>query len=165
METQVQEAQAALARNHMVQQEITDRAVKAEKALCYIEEKYEEAAIENRKLNETAKVELAEKEAITRELTETQLTLKKTGAILNATQDNEVTLTAEGTALIKTVEESVQDGEKLHQNLVETREADVERRLATRKFHAATVSVLDNIMTTLNDLQKKEETYYTATTD
>ena len=38
METQVQEAQAALARSHMVQQEITDRAEKVEKALGFIEE-------------------------------------------------------------------------------------------------------------------------------
>jgi len=165
METQVQEAQAALARNHMVQQEITDRAVKAEKALCYIEEKYEEAAIEVRKLNENAKVELAKKAALTLELADTQLTLKKTSAILNATADNEVTLTAEGNALIKTLEGSLDDGETLYKSLLDTREADVERRLATRKFHAATVSVLDNIMTTLNELQKKEEVYSKATID
>ena len=38
MEMQVQEAQAALARNHIVQQEIKDRAVEAEKALCRMEE-------------------------------------------------------------------------------------------------------------------------------
>ena len=38
METQIQEVQAALAWNHMVQQEITDRAEKVEKALGFIEE-------------------------------------------------------------------------------------------------------------------------------
>jgi len=165
METQVQEAQAALARNHMVQQGITDRAVKAEKALCHTEAKYEEAAIEVRELNEKAKVELAKKEAMTRQLTETQLNLKKTSAILDATQDNEIALTAEGNALVETLEQSLKDGDKVHRSLLDTREADVERRLATRKFHAATVSVLDSIMSTLNELQKKEETYCNASID
>jgi len=165
METQVQEAQAALARNHMVQQEITDRAVKAEKALCHMEEKYEEASTEIEQLNEKAKVELAEKEAIKSQLKDTELNLKKTSAILDATQANEVTLTAEGNALIQTLEQSLKDGDKLHQNLLDTREADVQRRLATRKFHTATVSVLDSIMVTLNELKKKEESYCKASID
>ena len=72
----------------------------------------QKAAIEVRQLNEKAKVELAKKEAITRQLKETELNLKKTSAILDATQANEVTLTAEGNALIETLEESRKDGDK-----------------------------------------------------
>ena len=159
METQVQEAQAALARNHMVQQEITDRAEKAEKALGFMEEKYEESALEVKTLKSEVKVERDQKEAIKHVLADTQLELKKTSAVLDATQENEVTLTEEGKALIKTVQDSLVDGDELHKSLLNTREADVQRRLATRKFHSATVSVLEDIMTTLNELNKKEETY------
>jgi len=71
----------------------------------------------------------------------------------------------EGNALVETLEQSRKDGDKVHRSLLDTREADVERRLATRKFHAATVSVLDSIMSTLNELQKKEETYCNASID
>lgn len=165
METQVQEAQAALARNHMVQQEIVHRAEKAEKALGFMEEKYEEAALEVKQLNKAVKVERDKTEAIKVVLADTQLVLKKTTAVLDATQANEVTLTAEGNALIKTLEESLKDGDQLHQTLLDTRDADVQRRLATRKFHSATVSVLENIMTTLNELNEKENSYCSAVLD
>jgi len=165
METQVQEAQAALARNHMVQQEITDRAEKAEKALGFMEEKYAESALEVKTLKTEVAMERDQKEEIKCVLKETQLELKKTSVILDATQVNEVTLTNEGNALLKIVQESLEDGDLLHQNLLDTREADVQRRMATRKFHSATVSVLEDIMTTLNELNNKEEAHCNAMLD
>ena len=72
----------------------------------------QKAAIEVRQLNKKAKVELAKKEAIRRQLKETELNLKKTSAILDAPQANEATLTAEGNALIESLEESLKDGDK-----------------------------------------------------
>ena len=72
---------------------------------------------------------------------------------------NEVTLTNEGNALLKIVQESLEDGDLLHQNLLDTREADVQRRMATSKFHSANVSVLEDSMTTLNELNNKEEAH------
>jgi len=165
MQTQVDEAQAALARNHMVQQEITDRAERAEKALGFMEEKYEEAAAEVKKLNEEVKAERDEKLAIALSLSQTELELKKTSTILDVTQKNEVSLTAEANALIDTLKDSLKDGDKLHQDLIDTRDADVQRRLATKKFHSATVSVLEDIMSTLNELNKKEEAYCNSVLD
>ena len=120
-----------------------------------MEEKYEESALEVKTLKSEVKVERDQKEAIKHVLADTQLELKKTSAVLDATQENEVTLTEEGKALIKTVQDSLVDGDELHKSLLNTREADVQRRLATRKFHSATVSVLEDIMTTLNELNKK----------
>ena len=55
------------------------------------------------------KVERDKKEAIKYIFVDTQLELKKTGAVLDATQENEAHLTAEGNALMKTVQGSLID--------------------------------------------------------
>jgi len=159
MQTQVEEAQAALARNYMVQKEVVDRAENAERSLAELQEKFDEANQEIEDLKKEVLSEKEQKEAITLVLKQTEMHLKRTTAILEATQKTEVSLTAEGAALLETLAKSISNGDQLYNNLVEVREADVQRRLATRKFHSMTIAVLEKIMSTLNSLSKTEEEY------
>jgi len=159
MQTQVEEAQAALARNYMVQQEVVDRADVAERLAAEMEKKYEDAKKQIRGLEEDAVEQKKQKDAIALTLKQTETQLKRTTLSLEATQKTEVRLTAEATALIKTVQESISDGDQLHQCVLDAREADVQKRSATRKFHSTTATALEDITTSLNNLSRREEEY------
>jgi len=165
MQTQVEEAQAALARNYTIQQEMEEKVVEAERLVADIEQKYDEATEKIQGLEKKFAEERKQKNAITLILKQTEMQLKKTTLILEATRKTEASLTTEACALIKTVQDSISDGDQLHQYLLDARESDVQRRSATRKFHSLTTTVLEDIISTLKNLSKKEEEYRDTTID
>jgi len=136
-----------------------------QKALAELEQKYADAKEQIHSLEQDVADEKEQKAAITLVLRQTELQLKETTQILEATQKTEVSLTTEAIALIKTVQDSISDGNQLHQCLLDARESETQRRLATRKFHSITVTVLEDIMATLSNLSKKEEDYCDTTID
>jgi len=165
MQTQVEEAQAALARNYTIQQEMEERAEEVEILFSDMEQKYNDATKEIQRLEKEVAEEKKQKIAIAITLKQTMLQLKKTTLILEATQKTEASLTSEACALIKTVQDSISDGNQLHQSLLNARESDIQRRSATRKFHSLATTVLEDIISTLNNLSKKEEEYCDTTID
>jgi len=165
MQTQVEEAQAALARNYMVQQEVVDRADVAERLASVMEKKYDDAKGKIQSLEDNVVEQKKKNDAITVVLKQTETQLKRTTLILDATQKTEASLTAEATSLIKTVQESISEGDQLHQCVLDAREADVQKRSATRKFHSTTAMVLEDITTTLSNLSRREDEYCSTTID
>ena len=152
MQAQVEEAKAALARKHLQQQELLERAEKAEGELVDLENKYDKAQSEISGLKITVAQEKEEKQVIATLLKETEISLKKTTAILEATQHTEVCLTAEAKSILQSLENSIKDGDRLHQLLAVARDNDIKNRNATKKFHSSTASMLISIIEKLNEL-------------
>eukprot|EP00531_Pseudo-nitzschia_arenysensis_P020413 CAMPEP_0116150512 /NCGR_PEP_ID=MMETSP0329-20121206/19588_1 /TAXON_ID=697910 /ORGANISM="Pseudo-nitzschia arenysensis, Strain B593" /LENGTH=862 /DNA_ID=CAMNT_0003647033 /DNA_START=81 /DNA_END=2669 /DNA_ORIENTATION=- len=127
MQSQVDEAQQALARKHIQHQEFVERAEKAELAQELAERKFEKATHDISVLE--SKVE-----DVTHQLEESEKSLRETKAVLGATQKTEVALTAEATALIGVLQTTIADGDSMHQALVEKRHEDVDRKTATKDY-------------------------------
>ena len=125
MKVQLDEAQAALARQCREQKSIIERAEKAE-------------------------TELMESE---HQLEISEINLKKSNAILEATKETEKRLTFEANELMKRLETSIVDGNKLHDLLVESKEVDMKRRSATKGFHFAVLNEVSTIMSKLDKLK------------
>jgi hypothetical protein len=157
MQVQVDEAKAALARKHIQQQELIEQAEKAEASRLEMEQQYLEATREVGSLKDQLSKEVAQKEAAVENLRQTELTLKKTATLLCATQKTEISLTAEATALIDALKNSIADGDDMHQMIRESRRADVDRRQATRKFNSAAAALLEGVVTSLTNLSAQEE--------
>ena len=157
MQTQVEEAKAALARKHMQQQEIVERAEKAESTVIELEDKYKQSKKEIESLTEVVAKEREDKQVLSNLLQETELALRKTNAILEATQHTETCLTSEAKSILASLEESIRDGDQLHQLLAEARESDIQKRSATKTFHTASTSILGNVIDQLNELSKSSE--------
>jgi hypothetical protein len=160
MQAQVEEAQAALARKHLQQQELIDKAEKAEAEIIELEKGYAEASLEVESLKEEVKCEAGKRAVVESQLTKTQVELKKTSAILLATQRTEESLTLEATALLNTLKESIGDGDGLHNILQENRKCDVERKMATLKFHSNSIQILEKTIDSLHTLSKEADTHH-----
>ena len=86
MKSQVEEAQSALARKHLQQQEIEERAEKAEKARDEAIEQKKELETINGQLKQQLNDEIEKRLAVEKQLDETKLLLEKTKFILKQTQ-------------------------------------------------------------------------------
>ena len=159
MQTQVEEAQSALARTFTQQQEYVQRAETAEKKLTKMEELYTEAKEDNAKMKENIAVLRKEKDALSLLLEDTKLQLRKTYAVLEATQDTEVQLTSEATSLIMHLKDSIYDGDQIHDLLLQSREAEIQKREATRNFHSVAVQSLETVLFSLDELMTKEKKF------
>ena len=95
-------------------------------------------------------------------LRESQFALKKTTAILVATQQTESNLTSEATALLQTLKEAVADGDVLHQIIVECKDLQTKRQTATKNFREATVGVLEDSIESLGNLAREVESHAEA---
>ena len=157
MQNQVEEAQAALARKHLQQQELLDRAEKAEGDVLLKQNELDEANLEKTRLKDVAEKERAQRRELAKLQHETEIALKKTKAILDATQHTEDCLTKEANVILISLEESIKDGDKLHSELFEAREDMVQKRDATKSFHVATASLLSNIIAKLDNLSSLEK--------
>ena len=154
MQQEVEEARHALARNYMQQQEFVDRAEKAEQAQQELQFDLEAAGIQITTLTGDLNDERNAKEAVQTQLHHSEVALKKTAAVLKATQQTEQSLTSEALVLLQALKDSVADGDTLYDMVQARREDEVERRCATRDFHQSiatalkdAVSNLDNIVT------------------
>jgi len=87
-------------------------------------------------------------------LRDTSIELKKTRAILAATQKTESFLTSEAQELLETLKKSIIDGDSLHTLLEKNREEDIVRRSNTRKFSDAQNTVLDDVLQYLSLLSQ-----------
>uniref|UniRef100_A0A7S4K938 Kinesin motor domain-containing protein n=1 Tax=Odontella aurita TaxID=265563 RepID=A0A7S4K938_9STRA len=159
MQAQVEEAQAALARKHMQQQEFVERAEKAEEASRELEKKNYEATMRMNELKGELTTETTKRVAVESELWDSQIALKKTSAILCATQRTEANLTAEAKVLLQTLKESLSEGDGLFKVIIDEHESEKKRRHATRNFHASSLSILQETISTLSTLSKEGEQY------
>eukprot|EP01082_Thalassiosira_pseudonana_P000333 g215.t1 g215 contig1:513216-517095(-) len=145
MQTQVEEAQAALARKHLQQQELQDRAEKAEADLLDNQQKLYDANVEIKSLKGVVETETKKRKLTEKELHKTQLNLKKTYFILKATQATESSLTAEAQTLIGTLEDVITERNEMHALVVSQRDIESERRKATQQFQEAALTILNSI--------------------
>ena len=158
MQTQVEEAQAALARKHLQQQELQDRAEKAETNLLESQQKLYNANKEIKSLQVVVEMETNKRKQTEAELKETQLQLKKTELVLKATQETETSLTLEAQTLIGKLEEIISDRDELHSLVVSQRDEESSRRMATKHFQEAALIVLNNIESSFTNLSASIET-------
>ena len=147
MQSQVDEAQQALARKHIQHQEIVDRAEKAEMAQELAERNLEKAKHENSVLE--SKIE-----DVTQKFEASERSLRETKVILGATQETEMALTDEAKALLQVLQSTIIDGDSMHQALVEKRGEDVDRKSATKEYQTVQLKLLKDL---LNNLQSMGE--------
>ena len=152
MQAQVDEAQAALARKHLQQQELQERADKAEAELLASQQKLYDAKKEIKGLKGVVETETRKRKQTETELGETQVNLKKTQMVLKATQATESSLTAEAQELISKLEEIISDRNDLHTLVVNQRGTESERRKAAKQFQEAALIVLNNIESSFTHL-------------
>ena len=152
MQTQVDEAQAALARKHLQTQEFQERAEKATAQLLESQQQLYAANKEIKMLKGVVEVEMEKRKLTEKELHEIQIQLKKTEFILKATQDTESALTSEAQSLISTLEDIVDERNELHALVVLQRDQEMDRRQAAKQFQEAALVVLSNIVSSFNSI-------------
>lgn len=159
MKAQVEEAQQALARKHLQQQELVERAEQAQEARQQAEAKCNQAKQENDGLRQEIEGHVTEKLALAEELAKMQKTLKETNAILIATQHTESCLAKEANQLIQALKKSIQDGQELHSHLLQKRDEEVERKAATIAFNESIAGVFANLSKELDGLSALESDF------
>ena len=165
MQTQVEEAQAALARKHLQTQEFQERLEKTTADLLESQQQLYDANKEIKMLNGVVAVETEKRKQAEKELHETQIQLKKTEFVLKATQDTELALTSEAQSLISTLENIVVERNDLHELVVSQRDKEIEQRQAAKQFQQAALIVLNNIASSFNSISTAiEEGKVSATT-
>ena len=165
MQAQVDEAQAALARKHLQQQEFIDKIERLEEEKLDLERQhFNITQTLNRTTAELLK-EKAAREHLSARLHDTELTLNKTAAILRATQQTEINLTSEATLLLNTLREAIGDGDILHQLLREARDAEQKTKTATKLFQNSVVSSLDDVASCLNQLSYRVKEHNSVMAD
>lgn len=165
MQTQVDEAQAALARKHLQMQEVQERAEKATADLLESQQQLYAANKEIKMLKGVVEVETEKRKLTEKELNETQIQLKKTEFILKATQETELALTSEAQSLISSLEGIVVERNDLHALVVLQRDQERDRRQAAKQFQEAALVVLSNIASSFNSISTTiEESQLSATT-
>eukprot|EP00804_Cyclotella_cryptica_P018144 CCRYP_005918-RB/>CCRYP_005918-RB protein AED:0.24 eAED:0.24 QI:476/1/1/1/1/1/4/64/1154 len=149
MQTQVEEAQAALARKHLHQQELQERADKAETSLLENQQKLYQANEEIKSLKAVAETETKKRIHTEKELQHTQINLKKTSLILQATQMTESSLTMEAISIIETLEKVIDERNELHSLIASKINIESGQKVATKEFQQATLVVLNAVESSL----------------
>lgn len=157
MQSQVEEAQQALARKHLQQQELIERAENAETAKTEAETRLEETQREKAALETEIEKQVTENKALVNKLALTEQTLRETAAILAATQETESRLTAEAQELMLRLRTSIANGQALHNTIVKNREEEVRKKGATKSFHNAMMALLNEITTGLTDIAASDQ--------
>lgn len=165
MKCQVEEAKAALARKHLQQQELVDRAETAEAEKSEIEDHLILVQQKADSLKEQL-VEAEEKQIATEsELKETKLHLEQTALYLQATRKTEASLTQEALALLSALKQSVADGDRLHDLVLADRERDLKRREAAKAFNGTVAALLTDVKTALNSLSDEGKLFQSRSAD
>ena len=124
----------------------TSRAEKAEERCDNLTEELNAAKEKIQSLEDHLQKEIELKRDALNKLRETSIELKKTKALLEATQTTESLLTAEALALLATLKESITDGDSLYALLEKHRQEVVTLRANTRDYSNAQNNVLDEIL-------------------
>lgn len=156
MTMQVEEAKAALARKHLQQQELVERAETAEMQKKKFEQQAEELVIKNTELTEEMERTQEKCRQVEEELCETKGELEKTTLVLHATQATEVSLTDEAKALIGALKTAMAVSDQLHALVLKSRDIDVKRRGAAQQFNTSVASLLVDVKDTLVALTEEE---------
>ena len=159
MEAQIEEAQVALARKNQQHQVLVDKKVKSDKKLAKAEKALHQAVERIDELDNALNQEKKTTISLSHELNLVEASLMRTDTILHATQQTEENLTAEALLLIQTVQTSINDGDRLHNLLIDERQRDLDRKAATKVFHTAAVSVLKEIHGKMQNIVKGEEMF------
>ena len=159
MQSQVEEAQAALARKHIQQQELEDKAEKAVAELETCQGELQEEKEANAKLEKQVEEEKKQKEALAELQRKTEIALKQTSVILEATKKTEISLTEEAKGLLANLEQSIDDSRHLHNKLTEAREDVLTKRQLTQSFHAATLALLKSLVNKMDEISSFETKY------
>ena len=157
MQTQVEEAQAALARKHIQQQELQERADKAEANLLENKQKLYNAEVEIKTLKGTVEEETKKRKMTEMELQHTQINLKKTSLILEATQSTETALTSEAMSIIEALEKVIKERNDLHSLVATQIRKESGRKAATKEFQKEALGLLSGVDSSLMALCKHIE--------
>mmetsp|Transcript_34161 Transcript_34161/g.82231 ORF Transcript_34161/g.82231 Transcript_34161/m.82231 type:complete len:1318 (+) Transcript_34161:147-4100(+) len=153
MQSQVDEAQQALARKHIQHQEFLERAEKAEGEL---KEEQEQHQLSLEKIDY-----LQDELLVTKNRAEvSEQHLKETKVLLDATRQTEVSLTKEASELLSHLKNTIAAGENLHSELVERRDDDMNRRDATKVSTSTQIKILEDVITELTQLGEKQKTFH-----
>jgi hypothetical protein len=155
MQSQVDEAQQALARKHIQHQEIAERAEKAEQDRKVAEAKYQEALEQVGVLETTV-------EETTSKLKETETELTRTKVVLEATRETEAALTKEATALLQALQETIADGETMHQALVKRHEGETKYKSGTKSYQAAALQTFQDTTNLLSEINELHSNHHSA---
>ncbi|CAJ1934033.1 unnamed protein product [Cylindrotheca closterium] len=145
MKAQVEEAQQALARKHLQQQELVEKAEQAEEAKLAAEAQLKVAKQENISLRDEITQHVEEKKTLLEELEHTKVSLSETTSILRATRHTEKCLTDEANQLLCALQQSIKDTSDLHSHLLRNREGDIERKKATKTFNGSIVRLFKEV--------------------
>ncbi len=152
MKTQVDEAQAALARKLIQQQELQEKVEKAEEKLLAKQIQLYDAEKENKALKEVVEIETRKRKEAEVELHRTQIDLKKTTLILKTTQATESSLTLEAQSLIAKLEEIIAERNDMHSLVLSLRDGESQRRQAALQFQQDALVLLNNIESSFTNL-------------
>lgn len=165
MQSQVEEAQHALARKHLQQQELVEKAEIAEAARDTALAAMEETRREKELLEKEIEEHIDEKNQISERLKKSEQTLRETVAILKATQKTESRLTHEAQELLSALRKSTEDGDFMHQTLMKNREDEILRRDATKTFKDSLIALLDESASALGAMGCAHENHGTRIRD
>ena len=90
---------------------------------------------------------------------QTENKLRNTTTVLRATQQTEQKLTEEAQILIQTLKISIADGDKLHENIMQSHNLELKRRKQTRDFQEDANEMLNKSLSLLTDLSSKSKQY------
>ena len=159
MQAQVDEAQHALARKHLQQQELVEKAERAENARAEAVTRCAEAEKETSRLKDEVQLHIEDKAVLTEKLDTAEIALEETTAILKATQQTEQSLTQEATTLLTALKKSISDGNGMYQVILSNREEDIQRKEATRNFRESVGAVLEDILKSMGIITSLEDNY------
>jgi len=164
MQAQVEESQAALARKHLQQQELVERAERAISERLEVQMKLDKANEEIIMLSSRLNKETEKRKESELKLDETRNELQKTVLVLNATRETERRLTNEAKLLLNTLELSIADGDSLHSLIKDMFDAEIIKRDSTKAFHSASSALLKDSLVLLQQLSLSLENHCSAVT-
>lgn len=159
MQGQVEEAQAALARKHLQQEDLLERAKVSEVRVLDLETASNLLQSELRNTQGKLSSEIKTRRLAESNLRAAEYSLEKCHTILRATQKTEQNLNLEAKALLQSLKESIDDGDNLHNAIVECKKTEMQRKDATLTFSAAAVGVLNNTARDLGRLSKNIDSH------
>lgn len=165
MKCQVEEAKAALARKHLQQQEIIDRAEKAEAEYAVLEDQLTLVQKKADQLKDQLTLSEEKRMATEKDLKHTRDLLDRTTLVLNATQQTEVKLTDEALALLEALKRSVANGDQLYEVILANKEADLKRQEAAKHFNSSVAVLLTDVKQALNALSEEGSAFQCKSTE
>ena len=149
MESEMTEAQAALAKKHTIMQEAVDRAESLEQQLSVEREEL----FSTKSQVSTLKAQMQTKEAahaqreaeLQSDIQTKTVQIEEASILLDARRDTETRLHAEAAALVQTLDASVADGQRMFSELQKNAAAEQAQREAAQIFFVQSTDALDSL--------------------